>query len=1045
MSSLTLGLDLGPNSIGWGLIDTINNQIVGTGVRIFPEGVDNFDTGKEESRNEARRTARMMRRQVLRRARRKKILRAALAEAGLFPADSNQQEQLLAEDPYELRVKTLKEKLTPHQIGRVLYHLNQRRGFKSLSKREEAQNKEVKGMLAEISELAMAMGDKTLGQHLAAQRQENPHRRIRNKHTRRDMLEAEFDAIWDTQAIHHPQLLTESLRYGSKGKQKYPKEPDKLAGHTNWLERYGIFGIIFFQRNIYWPASIVGLCELEPKERRCPKADRLAQRFRLLSEVNNLRYMDPDTHTEKPLTDEQRKLLLEKLSVKRDMEFTAIKKALGFTEQVRFNLERGKRPKLWGAPVDALLASQKAFGKTWYKRDEEEKNEIVRALLDPVRDEQALVEQAIHEWGLKPEQADVVLGIDFPKGYGGLSRKALENLLPHMERGLVYMADDDPDHSALAAAGYLRRDQLQRRVYEKLPMPEHARDAKIGDLPNPVVKRTLTELRKVVNSIVREYGKPDDIHIEMARSIKMGHDKRTEYNRQMREREAQRDAAAKKLREESSHGLSRDRITRYLLWQQQEHDCVYCGKPISFAQLDNGEIDVDHILPYSRSLDDSQMNKVVCHRGCNADKSNRTPKEWLASDPARFEQMCQRAKKLPYPKYKRFQQDKIDTDQFIARQLTDTAYISRVTAEYLRCLFDDDDNKRGAVLGLKGQYTSELRYQWGLHQILRDDGLDLKNREDHRHHAVDAIVLALTDRSRLQQLRNIRKSGGTEQTGEVLPDPWPGFREDVQEAVNAINVSHRVQRKVSGRLHEDTFYGPTANPEEFVARKPVEALSPNEIEKIRDYGIQCIIKRRLKEHGIDFGRGKKIKPDVWKKALADPENPLKMPSGMLIKKVRILKPEKTIQPIRKGRPDQAFVKPGNTHHLCIFEWEEKSKTKRGAVFVTMLEAINRLKHHREIILRDIKQYPDDMRTGIPDDAKFVMSLSKGEMILTKIDGKELLYTYKTAASTTSQMLFALHTDARRSSDQQNYSAKPNTLNARKVTVDPLGRIRWAND
>jgi len=163
---------------------------------------------------------------------------------------------------------------------------------------------------------------------------------------------------------------------------------------------------------------------------------------------------------------------------------------------------------------------------------------------------------------------------------------------------------------------------------------------------------------------------------------------------------------------------------------------------------------------------------------------------------------------------------------------------------------------------------------------------------------------------------------------------------------------------------------------------------------------------------------------------------LTMPSGVLIKKVRIIKPDKTIRPVREGQPGQAFVKPGSTHHLCIFEWEENGKMKRDAVFVTMLEATERLKRKEPIIQRTHPDRPE---------ARFVMSLSGRELVLADWKGEEKLLTFKTAASTTGQMWFAGHTDARKSTDYARITFSPNTLDARKVTVDPLGRIRWAND
>lgn len=1067
MSPLTLGLDLGPNSIGWALIDEEAHRIVNLGVRIFPEGVDNFDTAKEVSRNEARRTARAMRRGTKRRQRRRRRLREGLIAAGLFPSTPEDQTALLARDPYDLRARALDEKLSSYELGRVFLHLATRRGFLSNRKKDRG-DKEVQGMLGEISQLEAEMAASsfpTLGKLLQqkarqfdhAHREDGDH--VRNRHTKRQMYEDEFNAIWDKQrALGHASLLTEELKYGRFGKQEYPTRPRRRPKQLTWLQAFGIHGLMFFQRKMYWPRSAVGACDLEPKQPRCPRADRRAQRFRLLQEVNNLRYVDPVTRDEQQLDPEQRALLLDKLARHEKMTFDQIREALGFLESVKFNLEKGKRSFLSGMIVDCRMA--KALGKSWHDRDDAEKDAIVALLIENEREDDAVASSLTERFKLSPEQAEAALDVDFPAGHVQLSLKAINKLLPHLERGLVYQSISDPRQSALHAAGYLRRDELQRRLFDKLPDPGRVRDCPIGDLPNPVVKRTLVEVRKLVNAILGKYGKPAAIHVEMGRDVKTRPaDKRTDAYRkyqerldEMRQREERRSAAAAKLRE-NGITVNRDNINRYLLWEDQEFQCMYSYPPrtISFTQLFGGEVHIDHILPYARCLDDSQNNKAVCFRDANADKGDRTPHEWLAhARPQQYDEICQRAGKLmrdgriPYAKYRRFLQKELKLDDFIERQLNDTRYIARATAEYLRCLFDGSHH----VLGLKGQLTAELRHQWGLENLLAElpdspawhGQNDLrpgeKNRADHRHHAVDAVVIALTNRRRLQELARIKHAGGTEVTGELVLDPWLEFRQDLKAAVATVNVSHRSERKVSGRLHEDTRYGRTERDGMWVSRKPIESLSPNEVENIRDPGIRRIIIARLRDQGVDFGRGAKVEARIWKKTLAD----LKMPSGVPIKRIRVVKPDLTIVPVREGTPNKAYVKPGATHHLCIFAVHEGRKAKYEPVFVPLLEAVARLKRGEPIIQRTHPKHPE---------AQFVMSLSRGEMVLVDWDEEPKLLVFKTGASTQGQLYFAEHTDARKSDQYRKFVATANSLirqrKARKVTVDRIGRIRWAGD
>jgi CRISPR-associated endonuclease Csn1 len=1053
MARKILALDLGSNSIGWALIEQTKHgdleQIDGIGVRVFPEGVDRDQQGAEHPKMEQRRIARGTRRQIARRSRRKNLLRRVLLKIGLLPKNADEQRELDQIDPYELRRRALTEKLSLHEIGRMFVHLNQRRGFLSNRKTDKAKAKETEGMLKEINELAAEMGDRSLGEFMAERRASQPLDRIRGKHTHRKMYETEFDRIWAKQAEFYPGLLTDRLKYGRRGPQAYPRKPEPLTNRdaNSLLDEFGLHGILFFQRAMYWPKSVVGQCELEPKLKRCRRADRAAQRFRLLQEVNNLRII-PARGQPRPLSIEERDKTIELLAKKKECSFDDLRMKLRLFENDGFNLEIGERRKLLGMPTDALLASKKLFGPAWHKRSEAEKTELVRCLIAAETDEserERFRARAGADWGCTSELAEELLAVNFDDGHAAFSRVAIEKLLRHLERGLRLMGNDASD-SALHAAGYLRPDERAIRQRDSLPpVPE--------DITNPLVRQAIFEVRKLVNTIIREFGMPDAIHIELAREVQGGLRQRQEYTARIRERERRRDDAADRIRE-LGFKPSRDAINRYLLWKEQGEFCIYSGRAISPNQLFGGEVDVDHILPESRSLDNSLMNKVVCFRSENEDKANRTPFEWLAErQPRKYEDVLQRVAQLPIEvrnaKRQKFTRESVELDEFINRQLTDTAYITRKVREYVQCLGCD-------IVCTKGQCTAELRHMWGLDSVLRDDGLDLKNREDHRHHAVDALVIALTDRSRLQALARAR----TRDDGEVLPEPCPRFRDLVEEQVNCINISHRVARKVAGALHEETIYGPTSKPRRaapsesvaadrphargwvedtsaFVYRKPLEALTAAMIDDIRDPQVKELVIARLREHNIDYQKKAKIPKEVW-------QHPLRMvrkagrkqdADGPIIRKVRLIKCDLTIQPIRGGT---AYVKPGSTHHICLFDLPGSTtqKPKRDMIAVSMLEAAARANRGEPIIQRQHPREPN---------SRFLFSLSRGEAIRGTIKGRSDLFVFRTAASTQGQIYFVSHTDARPSAEVEKFVAKANTLRGEKVAVDVLGRIRRAND
>ena len=956
-----LGLDLGANSIGWSLIEIPvfseemhssearnfeEGKIIRSGVRIFPAGKENFESAKEKSLTEDRRKSRGMRRRTRRIYERKTKLKKILEQHGLWPGGLEQN----TNDPLELRARGIDEKLTLGELGQALYHLCQRRGFRSARKttvivkpttaksKKDAPQKEnqetasaekeekKEDILAEIGVLAEKIkqsGKRTLGAYLYSLRGSE---RIRGRHTRRDMYLDEFNMLWDKQAEYYPDILTDELKTDIGG------DGDKKQG------------IIFYQRNIYWRQSTIGQCELEDGEQRCPRADRLAQEFRFYQEINNLKYVDPTTNDEIRVADdpEALKRIVELGSKKEKVKFNDIRKAAGLEgTSIRFNFESGKRKKgknaeteedtfrsdLKGFETDAVLRKDNYFGKNWDKIPEEERNKIVRILIEKPSNPEAekmvfdkktgIAKQMTEEefrkymedhwkdqWGLTDEQIDRLLDVEneLPKGYLSLSRKALQKLLPLMRQGVLFSGPADKNgeyNDALHNAGYQRRDEENEwEVFDFLPSVEQIKN--LGTINNPVVRRIVNETRRLINAIIKEYGRPDKIHIELARSAKANSEDRKKIIAQNNQNRKEREDAKKRIEEFEEYKVypSRDAILRLRLWEQQKQHCPYSGQPISITQLfdKSGVIDIDHILPYSRTLDDSQMNKVVCFRSANADKGDQSPYEWYKSKYPKdtkfddeFKELQTRISKYPWQKKNRFLQKEIDADGFTQRQLNDTKYAARYMLQYLRSIFTPEEWKaERRILTVKGGQTSDLRHYWGLNDILHNSDFlsdDLepgeKNRSDHRHHAVDALVIALTDTMQLKRLATYKYRSQR----QAFPKPWLTFRSDAEKSINDIVVSHRPIGRVRGKLHKDFYYGPvyaktgTRREGIFVRRKKLDSLSRSEVFAIRDETIKELVFTRLKEHGyvrnkkgkslINEESGKNAKADEIKEALGD--------------------------------------------------------------------------------------------------------------------------------------------------------------------------------
>ncbi len=290
-----------------------------------------------------------------------------------------------------------------------------------------------------------------------------------------------------------------------------------------------------------------------------------------------------------------------------------------------------------------------------------------------------------------------------------------------------------------------------------------------------------------------------------------------------------------------------------------DRHCPYCDDPhpIGIEMLFSGQADVDHIIPYSRSLDDSAGNKVVAHRHCNRAKGNMTPHEKWGNDSTRWEAISTQVARLHKSKQWRFGPDamaRVEKDGgFLARQLTDTQYLSRLAGRYLASLYAD--KSEGSVYVIPGRMTAMLRRLWGLNSLLPDHNIvdnkhsdAPKNRLDHRHHAIDAAVVAVTSRSllmRIARTAGLAEDKHLDRLFEDLKQPWEGFREELQERLSAVTVSHKADhgRKgrpapgkdvTAGRLHNDTAYGFTGDMSDkglpiVVHRVPLGSLKPADL------------------------------------------------------------------------------------------------------------------------------------------------------------------------------------------------------------------------
>lgn len=909
LGPLTFGLDIGIASVGWAVLG--ESRIIDLGVRCF----DKAETAdKGESLNLARRAARLLRRRLRRRAwRLTKLARLLKREGVISDIDLFKQSPTQgtpAALPWQLRAEALNHKLEAEEWARVLYHLVKHRGFHWMSRAEEKKADDDKEDGAVKKGLA---GTKRLMQE-------------KNYRTAAEMVLAEFPDAQRNKRGDYSKALSRAL-LAEELTELFARQRQFGNPHASQQLEAAMLGNGDKKSGLFWaqkPAlsgeallKMLGKCTFEKGEYRAPKASFTAERHVWLTRLNNLRIV-VDGKT-RPLTDAERRFALSLPYLQAgDFSYKQLGNALvkeGFLQKDHFKFaglsypsdkqkeeDKAKNPedeKLVKLPGwQELRKTLHAAGlePEWQKvsvaaldGQPQLLDEIARVLSVYKEDEEVERELGRLDLPNKVRMVEALLTTRFDK-FSNLSLKALYNILPHMEAGLRY-------DEACAQAGY-HHSQLHEvgsGEYKYLP-PFYAGRDKDGrlifneelDIPrNPVVLRALNQARKVVNALIKVYGSPHEVHIEMARDLSKPFDERRDIKKaqeEFRDRN-EKDRAAFNAEYNTTGELKGREFEKWQLYREQHGKCAYSLEPLDINRLfEMGYAEIDHALPYSRSFDDSKNNRVLVLAAENRNKGNMTPFEYLGgkdnSDRWRqFVAFVESNKIYRQAKRNRLLKKDFGEDEaqsFRDRNLNDTRYICRFFKNYVERhlkLADDSAAKRCVVVS--GQLTAFLRARWGLVKVRSDSD---------RHHALDAAVVAacshgmvkrLSDYSRRKELEKVREGFIDMETGEIVnpvmldrleqhfPAPWLHFRDELLarlsvddsatlrteieqlgsyppealEALHSLFVSRAPQRRNSGAAHKETIY---AQPESLktqggVTQKVAVAdLKPSDIDKLID-------------------------------------------------------------------------------------------------------------------------------------------------------------------------------------------------------------------
>lgn len=818
-----LGLDLGVGSIGWCLIEKDDNNvpanILRMGSRIVPVTSDEeseYTKGNAISKNADRTAKRTARKCYDRYQLRRRALVSLFNDLGCMPS----KKLMLQQTPLELwqiRAEAASKEIKLEELGRVLLHINQKRGYKHsrLSNSDSEETAYVQKVNSRYDELK-AEG-LTVGQHFAAKLIENEQTsangkkyynyRIKEQVYPRQAYKEEVNRILEVQSRFHSDILT----------------PDvcKKIKH-----------IIFYQRDLKSCKNLISFCEFEsytikkngkditigPKV--APITSPLAQLSSILETTNNITIRNRK-NDELYISPEQRKAIADFLDNHEVMKLADLYKILNIGKKDGWwagkAIGKGLKGNTTKCQIRKALSNLPkkqsdtltSFSLEYDEYVDKETGEVRKRINNTLAEKQPLyrlwhllysikdfdeLSGALRHLGIEDEETiQKLCNLDFrTAGYAKKSAKAIGRILPYLMEGLMYS-------EACERAGFdhSRRNNPDRTLLNSLPQ------IKKNELRQPVVEKILQQLVNIVNAILEKEGYIDEIRVELARELKQSKDERNEAFKRNNQNERKNKEYAERIKE---YGLTptRNRIMKMKMWEESGHSCMYCGQPVDVKEfLLGADVEREHIIPRGLLFDNSFTNQVCSCRRCNIKKGMRTAYDFIESDKgeeglksyiehinylfdkkqisrSKFNRLLVSHKAYISRKAqgKETDEDKELWENFIDRQLRQSQYIARKAVEMLQQICKN-------VYTTSGSVTDFVRHQWGYDELLHDLNFErykkanlttmvtlirsgeeieverIKNwtkRLDNRHHAVDALAIACTTQGMIQRLNTLNAS-----------------------------------------------------------------------------------------------------------------------------------------------------------------------------------------------------------------------------------------------------------------------------------------------
>lgn len=1165
MKKKILGLDLGSASIGWALInestenEITTSEILGIGARIIPydgtEGKD-FAKGSGETRNSLRTTARTARKGYDRYQLRRKYLIETLIKHGMMPGEDLKFLPKLK--LWEIRSKAAISQISITELGRILLWLNQKRGYKS-SRSVSNKDKKDTNYVANVKSRHERIKDLnlTIGQYFFNELIKDEFFRVKDNIFPREAYIEEFNLICKTQQQFYPEILTDELITIIRDEIIYfQRQLKSQKGLVSVCEFEG-----FWRKNGDGKEHFVGprVAAKSSPLFQVAKIWESINNIKISDHHGNDIEISPDQKIALfNYLDNNEKLsqneLFKILKIKKEDYIVGKQVVNGIQGNITKclilkyfeGLNEYNHLLNFGLSVGTLSAEGYLYDKKTGEiinikplkqvstNIEHEPFYQLWHVIYSIKDFEDCSKTLQKKFRLHEDVAQKLANIDFEKfGFGNKSAKVIRRILP-------YLIEGDQYSQAMSYAGYDHSDSMTKDENLKRQLLEKLKPLEKNSLRQPIVEKILNQMINLVNAIIEKYGKPDEIRIELARELKQSKEERSETEQAINKRQRENVEISKRLTE---YGLraTRNNILKWRLYEEIDNKdkklnaiCIYCGQPISLLEAIKGnDVDIEHIIPKSRLFDDSQSNKTLAHRHCNKDKNDRTAYDFMKSKSENsFIEYVDRINML-YSRHviNKTKRDKLlmteskIPDNFIDRQLRESQYISKKAREILQTICHH-------VWCTSGNVTAELRHLWGWDDITmnlqlpkyKELGLtefvewESENgnrrhikevisgwtkRDDHRHHAIDALTIACTKQGFIQRFNTLNATKTREDMFAEVEKRSDLFREKlsllekfiisqkpissdiVQEHISKILISFKAGKKVAvlgkrkigkrgnktvvqtgiiiprGPLSEESVYGKiktivkqkplkflfenphlifkpyikelvdkrledykgdiknafastkkkpiyldnekkmileqaTCFQEEYVIKYPVNT-NFTKLDKVIDLKVKSILESRLNKFN---GKSKEAFKDVQKddKSIKWYED-----EGLIrpIRTVRCFTGLAAVVPVKKDLKgnDIGFVKPGNNHHIAIYEDDAGKKHEH---ICTFWHAVERKKYMIPVIIQNTTQvwdkilaepngtFKQDFIDKLPNpEWHLVISLQQNEMIFIGMEREEI--------------------------------------------------------